>query len=278
MNRTSDDIAHGDYGTAHTPGRICVRCAHDLGTLPPTATCPECGTPVSESLQRALLRYSPPRYVARVRSGLNLVLYGVLLAIVFFVLFMLAAYLSGRYSGPRPDAFLWVAVVIGAPIYAMVLVGYWRFTAPEPGSPFAAQTRTVRKIVRASLAVQAALQFAGIILQFSTDRPAGEIALTPPTLIGWLLALLGSLAWAAQFFAVMVYARVLSRRLPDRHILRRISIYLWLLPILSTVGTLLVVGPLVAMVLYWNLLNRLRIQLRAIETTGEPARLAAAIG
>jgi hypothetical protein len=43
--------------------------------------------------------------------------------------------------------------------------------------------------------------------------------------------------------------------------------------VLATVGALLLLGPLVALVLYWNLLHRMRKHLKAIVETGEPAQL-----
>jgi len=44
--------------------------------------------------------------------------------------------------------------------------------------------------------------------------------------------------------------------------------------LLFTIGAFfLLLGPLIALILYWNLLDRMRKHLIAIEKTGEPAQL-----
>jgi ACR3 family arsenite efflux pump ArsB len=71
----------------------------------------------------------------------------------------------------------------------------------------------------------------------------------------------------------------LARRVPDQWIVKRATTYRWLLPVLTTVGVLLIgLGPLIALVLYWNLLDRMRKHLKAIVATGAPADLPSVAG
>mgnify|MGYP003387908006 FL=1 len=73
------------------------------------------------------------------------------------------------------------------------------------------------------------------------------------------------IAWIVQFFAMMRYIRTMAERIPDAYLVTRSKRYMWLLPLLQTVGLLLVgLGPLFALVMYWNLLDRLRKHLKAI--------------
>ncbi len=69
---------------------------------------------------------------------------------------------------------------------------------------------------------------------------------------------------AVQFFAAMLYLRWLAPRLPDDEVDAWARRLMWLGPLLVTVGALIVVGPLIAMVLYWNLLDRVRRNLKQI--------------
>ena len=62
----------------------------------------------------------------------------------------------------------------------------------------------------------------------------------------------------------MLYLRWLAPRLPDDEVDAWARRLMWLGPLLVTVGALIVVGPLIAMVLYWNLLDRVRRNLKQI--------------
>jgi len=68
------------------------------------------------------------------------------------------------------------------------------------------------------------------------------------------------------------YLRWLAARAPDASIVKESGMYMWFLPLLSTVG-LVVFGPLGAAVLYWRLLPRVRKHLISIERSGVPAAL-----
>lgn len=54
--------------------------------------------------------------------------------------------------------------------------------------------------------------------------------------------------------------------------------YRWLLPVIYVVGAIVVIGPLIALVMYWNLLDRVRKHLKSIEATGMPAELPGRLG
>jgi hypothetical protein len=57
------------------------------------------------------------------------------------------------------------------------------------------------------------------------------------------------------FFSSMLYLQWLAPRLPDERVRRRSRLFMWLIPVLVTVGALcFYIGPLVALVLYWNMI------------------------
>jgi hypothetical protein len=86
-----------------------------------------------------------------------------------------------------------------------------------------------------------------------------------------VLAVVAYVVWTAQFLAAMKYTRWVASRLPDRWIQKRAKTYMWLLPSLLVVAAVLRVGLamavtlVVALMLYWNLLDRMRMQVRAIQ-------------
>lgn len=77
-------------------------------------------------------------------------------------------------------------------------------------------------------------------------------------------AVLGGIAGIVQFFASMLYLRWMAPRIPSPLIERRSQLYMWLLPVIYVVGSCFVVGPLVATIMYFLLLNLVRIDLRNI--------------
>jgi hypothetical protein len=81
-----------------------------------------------------------------------------------------------------------------------------------------------------------------------------------------LVALVASVA---QFFAAMLYIKWLATRLPSPRAEKRAKLMLWLGPVLYTGGLLLVgLGPLIALIMYYNLLEWVRKDLKAIRAGG----------
>ena len=82
--------------------------------------------------------------------------------------------------------------------------------------------------------------------------------MTAIQIVSGLLNLAAVVAGAVEFFAMMLYVRWLAQRIPDADMIQQTRQYIWLLPLLYTVGALCVgLGPIVALVLYsimlWNL-------------------------
>jgi len=258
--------------------RPCVRCSYNLKGLPTTGSCPECGTPIQDSLRGILLHFASPEYLKSMRTGLSLVLNGILLMIVVMVASIFMGLVASMYatgSGVR----LLISLASMAPSI-MILVGYWLFTEPDPGFAGLERPDSARKVIRATVAVQAVFQaFHAVFVMLGVNasfnlRLGARAVVTPVDLLAILLGLASLIAWAVQFFAVMLYTRWLAARIPDRYVLGRSKTYMWVLPLLQTVGVVLVgLGPLIALVMYWNLLDRVRKHLKSIATDGKPLRL-----
>jgi hypothetical protein len=261
--------------------RACVRCGYNLKGLPLAGKCPECGLAVEDSLRGILLQYASANYLKTVLSGLSLVLNGILLKIVLAVVGFFATVMVA--SGSLPLILSGVGLIPSA----MLIVGYWRYTQPDPGFTGQETPDSARKVMRIMVCIQAGTTVADLLYEMlaasgalATPSPGGaaaKLAVLAPGL-AILIALVGFVAWAVQFFATMRYTRWLARRVPDVHIVKRTHSYMWALPVLTTVGALIVIGPLIALVLYWNLHDRLRKHLKSITTTGRPAALKGAAG
>jgi hypothetical protein len=254
--------------------RPCVRCSYNLRGLPVQGVCPECGTPVEQSLKGILLRFAAPEYLAAVESGLALVLYGILLQIILMVAEVIAGFAAAA-SRTSPALVQTAANLIGLVPVAMILVGYWRFTQPDPGFQGIEPPASARSVARVTVIVQAIANVISVVIALGVaSAPGGGPAATVMTGVAGLLGFVALAAWAVQFFAIMRYTRWMAGRVPDRFIVDRTRTYVWLLPLLSTVGVILIgLGPLAALILYWNLLNRLHKHAKSIRATSEPASL-----
>lgn len=163
---------------------------------------------------------------------------------------------------------------------AMIILGYWKYTQPDPQYSGIESPNSARKILRIAVLVSAGSQLASaaILVVASVPQLAGSGTLVLVAGVAILASLVSFAAWAVQFFACMRYTLWMSRRIPDYYMTRRTQTYLWLLPLLATVGALIIIGPLIALVLYWNLLDRLKKHVKAIEDTGLPANLPGTLG
>ncbi len=254
--------------------RFCIRCGYLLRGLPRESPCPECGTPVELSLREPTIAAASPEYQAALRQGLSLVLNGILLLIVVKVAGIVAVALMPS-SGGR-----FLAQVATLAVEAMMVWGYWRYSEPDPSTVALESTRAARKVLRimvvADFATNALLTLGNVLapatmvsIGSGANNPATTFAAVVVTIVG----VVSLVAGAAKFFALMRYTRWIATRIPDPYIVRKTNTYMWLLPVLWTVGWLILIGPLIALLLFWNLLDRARKHMKSITATGERANL-----
>ena len=95
--------------------RACVRCGYNLRGLPRAGVCPECSTPVADSLRTKILKYSSPEYLAKLHRGVFLVQTAIIIQILMgFAVFGAAIALKGALAQLQ-----WIAGFVGLLIAAM---------------------------------------------------------------------------------------------------------------------------------------------------------------
>jgi len=255
---------------AKAEGRPCFKCGYRLRGVPLNGQCPECGSPVADSFRGTLLQFASPEYLATIHSGLSLVLYAILASIVIGVV-SIAASLAASAVGPGASkAVQAILQIVSLGLAVVTFLGYLRVTEPDPMFTGEEKPESARNIARIAAVASIAVAAIQMVLTFVATAGSGG-------LMNWLImgvGLLGFAAWAVQFFAMMNYARWLGERIPDALIIKNATRYRWLLPVLATVGVVLIgLGPLIALILYWNLLDRLRKHVKSIRQTGAPANL-----
>jgi hypothetical protein len=252
----------------------CVKCGYMLRGLPVGGVCPECGTGVADSLKGILLQFAGEPYRKTVQSGLALVLNGILVAVLLQLM-------NGglRASGGGNEVIALLMSGASLLVSCVIAIGYWRFTQPDPGYTGLEKPNSARAVARWAAVTSAASQLVLVVVSLSAlllGAGAGGLAVLAFVLLAVVLVYL--LSNIVLFFAAMRYTHWMAMRVPDVTLAKRAKRYLWLLPLIAVLGLLIIIGPLIALVMYWNLLDRLRKHVKAINTTGAPAKLPGMLG
>ncbi len=230
---------------------VCLRCGYPLRGLDESGDCPECGAAIGRSLRGNLLQFSSPSYVATLHRGVFLIVAGIAGQAILIAL--TSAFAASLQSNIGLDS-------VGIALSATILVGWWMFSAPDPAFIGIEQGTTARRVVRTALVLEIAI----------TSALVANGALTAPTTTAVsttivVLSVVAAVTSIVRFFAAMMYLRWMAPRIPSVEIDGRARQLMWLGPLLMTFGILLCgLGPLVAVVLYWLLINWVRMALKHV--------------
>ncbi len=257
-------------------GRQCIHCGYRLDGLHAAGICPECGRLIEDSLQGLLLRFASPEYLREVLSGLSLYLNGILAMVA-----VMALGFAGNMYSPNNATIGAAITALGLIPSVMMILGFWKFTAPDPGYVGQETPDDARRIARISLVVNAVMTAIGAVFEFLgyAGKPTNLLGGGMPLwvlLIGAILILVGLVTWVAQFFAGLKYTSWMMSRIPDEELVKRCKKYMWLLPLVFVLGLACAgLGPLIALVMYWNHLDKLRKYLQTLDIPAESSPYAA---
>lgn len=95
---------------------------------------------------------------------------------------------------------------------------------------------------------------------------AGGAAMGAAAILMLIVSVVGGIAWLVQFFAGLRYTRWMFGRVPNPEEQKKCDRFMWMLPLIFVLGAcLLYLGPIIAMVLYWNQLHRLRQYVKTLQ-------------
>lgn len=240
----------------------CLRCGYNLRGLTPQGVCPECGTPIARALRGNLLIYSAPEYVAKLHHGLLCILLAIITLLGGgFLLF--ATMLCIEIGFPElqwlSSVLANVAILGSVGLSVLSLVGWWLFSTPDQAIVGRDTGDTPRKLLRIAVVLTAVVLMIDAVGTLMMYQYVGFAVLEIiGRLIGWA-------AWLVQVFASLLYVQWLANRLPNQKIAYLAGTYLWLLPLVYVLGfCVFFIGPLVATILYFILLNDVRVNIRRI--------------
>ncbi len=247
-------------GSETVHGVVCKQCAYDLSGLDGGGMCPECGLPIERSLTDDLLEHSSPAYLTALHKGVVLVLAAIIIKLIL-VIGGIAIGMALSLNQVNPTLFIQINYGLDFLASIMLATGWWMFSAPDPAYTGRLDGSTARQIVRITIVIVAGIAAVVLPMRYMTiNSTTGALVL----IVG-VLGFISLVAWATGFFAAMLYIRWLAPRIPDRRAFNRAKMLMWAGPLLYTVGTLCVgLGPLVALILYWNMLDWIRKDLKEI--------------
>lgn len=263
----------------------CIVCGYNLRGIARSGACPECGSPVERSYQGDELRYSSPEYVAALHRGVFIVL----AAMIAMILFMFAGIGLGIAGASAGFTIKGLEVALSACTSAVGFAtawGWWLLSTPDPASREGRKGEKARAIVRVATVINVAVTCVILAVTLVLPPPAplaptpGVPVVTPAgsaaaMIIHSIATITGFIVGAVAYFAQMYYIRWLAPRLPSARVFDRAKLLMWLGPLLCTVGVLCAgLGPLVALVMYWNMLDWVRRDLKHIRSqiSDTPAR------
>ncbi|MBX3387879.1 MAG: hypothetical protein KF691_00340 [Phycisphaeraceae bacterium] len=245
-----------------TPIAHCIHCSYELTGLAYSANCPECGSPVQDSLRGDLLVFRQPEYVLKLRRGAFLVETSINLTVGSLAL-MLVYVLTLAVAGMHNTWFFGAGIIVLTLVFLAGLVlfpiGWWLLSSPDPGRADIAGEQRARRLIRVTVAITV---FSSLVSAANEMIFRGQLfSGSASSVFSQLLELIRTVmqfttlaAWLVQFFSAMVYLRWLAKQIPNLRIYQRAGTLMWLGPLLSLPYCLLI-PPLIALVLYGNLLS-----------------------
>lgn len=195
------------------PGRMiaddmcCARCGYNLRGLTYDGRCPECGTPTARSVHGNLLRYADPGWLGRIRFGIVLKLWNLLIGVLIGVSSVAVTMIG------LPVVLIQLAGLVGA---CLGLSALFLVTTPEPMVGSSEAMVTLRRIIR----TMAVFGFVGGQLQGLTPNVGGGVTV-------YVVASILALAGVVSVFGEFVYVRRFARRIPDEKLAKSTTVVMW---------------------------------------------------
>ncbi len=208
--------------------------------------------PLANSVRGAFLRFSDPAYLRTIHAGVKLIEWAIVLrAIAFFGNLLLSA-TSVVASAYQNDLRSWL---LYTPAYLAAYIGWWMFTASDPGLQTFDPSRRPRRWIRITILAAIGVTFVDLVVLV-----AGlPFARTVTNVVG----VLSFVGWVIRTMVAIQYCLWLARRAESAKVAGTAQTMTWGIPVLATVGSIVLgLGALLAIAFFLGLLDDVRSLLR----------------
>ena len=110
---------------------LCRVCGYDLVGLPHDALCPECGSPIAQSIRTDALINSSPVWLSTLSRGASLVFWATFTQFALLVVGrpVLAIVFNALSTSPIPSGF--IIALFNVLLSILIILGLWMLTRPE---------------------------------------------------------------------------------------------------------------------------------------------------
>lgn len=245
----------------------CIWCEYDLSGTDPDGRCPECGVPVVHSIGRSALGSVSTQRLRSIHLGFRMVTV-LILAYIIAIICMVLSLVLGMFMLNTGGAFMFLFAGIALLTVLIpfgVVIGWFKLSKPMDALPQQLDAPERRKQLRVSLWVLLVsmllligLGFVFSLLQVNQSDWVLEAYLIAARLILFTVLLI-------SFIFMVRYMGWFARLVRNRKMYRRSKHLVWSGPVIAILGLpLLFLGPLITLILYWNMVEYIRRDLKKI--------------
>lgn len=252
----------------------CSWCQYDVSSTAPDANCPECGVPVSASIGYGVLAAAPIKILHSIHKGFRLVT-------VLILIYIISAITTGLVGAGvvvlNNSVIHWFTIgssLINNSLLLGIIYGWWILSTPVPDLPPRTDAKDRRSLLRISLLLFAITVVLSMPLVFFIPNYANpNLTATAPILIMWFLSIASTVLMVLVYIGNVRYIGWFAKIVRNRKMERRAKHLIWSGPLIFIIGFIfLFIGPLIVLILYWNMIEYTRRDLKKIINAAERNR------
>ncbi len=249
----------------------CYWCDYDLSNTTPNSVCPECGVPVTASIGSGILIEAPIETLKSIHTGFRMV---TILLVIYIVVSIaggiIASILAATIANSSMYFFVIANSIISNGLLLAIALGWWKLSQPLQNLPAGITGNDKRSLLRVTTWLFVASTLATLLYNFI---PRNYNPTAPPTsliFIAMIMSFVGLVIMLLFFIAQVRYIGWFAKLVHNRKMERRAKHFVWSGPLIAIIGAIfLFIGPLIVLVLYWNMIEYTRRDLKKVINTIE---------